>query len=111
MKNLITHNNQLICTPIKEAYAKTKKVGNLDILGSTVSIAPLTVLVGGEIQCCGTCSEFIRPGTVVYVRAERYTSDWQKKQYESDEIKDKDGKPIKFIILPGAEVVLTSSEE
>lgn len=111
MKKLRSLNNNIICTPIKEGYAKSAKVGSLSILSTTVGLAPLTVLMDGEISICNSCCQEVYEGDTVYVRGDAYTSGWNKAARECPEIVDKDGKPVKFIVVPGSEVIFVSHEE
>lgn len=110
MKTLRSLNNQLICTPIKEAYAKTKKLGNLEILGTTIGLAPLTVLMDGYLSS-QNFDTHVDAGDTVYIRAEKYTDRWAKEVRECPDVVDKDGEKVKFIVVPGNEVVFVVSEE
>jgi hypothetical protein len=109
-KMLKSLNNNVVCTAFQTTYNKSKQVGSLSMLGGVIGLAQLEVLARGELIWNNGCGEYLNPGDKVWVRGDAHTAAWAKAR-EIPEIKDKDGKPIPFIVIPGAEIIFAETGE
>jgi hypothetical protein len=108
-----TINKQLICKPFAKPFNDPIKKGKVEMIKRGISLEGLEVLLDAHIVHDDYEAE-VKAGQTVYVRADRYVSNWGKEKVTCPElltktITDENGvstfDPVEFIVVPFSEVI------
>lgn len=112
-----TINKQIICKPFAKPHNEQVMKGKVATIKTGSVLEGLEVLVDAHIAD-GDYEAEVKAGQIIYVRADRYVSNWGKDRCTCQELlftsETVDGKevkkPVEFILVPFSEVILVKDK-